>query len=181
MSFGWQSDEGLAKRIKPLGTYGNGIRTLYPQPKTAASVATVGSALAGLRATRILYDHNVDLAEIYMRILAIVLSAILVSSQVFGSQTLQASAYQDAQGHITTHSASGAVARAAPVTCVSASHGPGPTPPGIPVRASCYVTVPGFHGDLQSGQTIGTSGAGSAFLTCDGYPYPLQCAIRIDD
>jgi hypothetical protein len=89
-------------------------------------------------------------------------------------QTIDASV--DAQGNV--HTATAPVKGPATVTCASATNGGG----GSNARpATCYITGPGYHGDLVAGQSIGTSGAGTITLACDGNPYPLHCRASVEE
>jgi len=59
------------------------------------------------------------------------------------------------------------------VTCVSAV---GNTQQGY--KASCNIDAPGHFGPVDVNQTIGTSGAGTVTLTCNGQA-PLRCVATI--
>jgi hypothetical protein len=71
------------------------------------------------------------------------------------------------------HPGSGAVGGPSPVTCTSAS---GSNPRQYP--PSCNISAPGYNGPVAPGQTIGTSGAGTVTLTCNGQ-VPLRCTASI--
>ena len=60
------------------------------------------------------------------------------------------------------------------VECLNASNGNNG-------QGTCYILGPGYHGDVQPGHEIGTSGAGTVTLTCDGNPYPLRCTAEITE
>ena len=79
----------------------------------------------------------------------------------------------DARGNQTPGSA--AVKGPAQVTCASATGAnPRDNPP------SCNITAPGYGGTVNVGQTVGTSGAGTVTLTCNGQA-PLSCSARIQE
>jgi hypothetical protein len=88
-------------------------------------------------------------------------------------QTINASV--DAQGNAQT--ATAAINGPARITCTIATNGGGPNSR----PATCYVTAPGVNRDVTVGQTVGTSGAGTVTLACDGNPYPLRCTARIEE
>ena len=103
--------------------------------------------------------------------------AVLMSVSFFANiasattQTISASA---SNGNSTSGSAN--VASSAKVTCTQASGG------GTSSR--CYIQSPGWSGLLKAGQSIGTSGAGTVSLYCNGsYPVggALHCSAQIDD
>lgn len=82
------------------------------------------------------------------------------------------SAYSDKTGQ---HPGLAAVAGAAQVKCVGARSdisNPQPT-------SSCNIVAPGYNGDLKVGASIGTSGAGTVTLTCNGQGNRLDCDARV--
>jgi hypothetical protein len=77
----------------------------------------------------------------------------------------------DANGN--QHPGSAAVSGPSSVTCISASgQNPGTYTP------SCFIVAPGYGGIVNKGNTIGTSGAGTVTLTCNGQ-VPLSCSASI--
>jgi len=61
------------------------------------------------------------------------------------------------------------------VTCTSATSDiPRPQPP-----PSCFIVAPGFSGNLNRGQSAGTSGAGTVTLTCNGQGNILTCSATV--
>ena len=87
-----------------------------------------------------------------------------------GGQTISASSDQTGQ-----HPGTAAVPGPASVTCTSAASDiPNPQP-----RPSCNIVAPGSPGDVPVGTTIGTSGAGTVSLTCNGQGNRLNCSARI--
>ena len=71
------------------------------------------------------------------------------------------------------HPGSAAIRGPASVTCASAvGSNPRQYPP------SCNISAPGYYGVVNIGQTIGTSGAGTVMLTCNGQA-PLRCTARV--
>jgi hypothetical protein len=79
--------------------------------------------------------------------------------------------YTEASGN--QHPGSAAVGGPSSVTCVSAvGSNPRQYPP------SCNISAPGYNGAVNIGQTVGTSGAGTVALTCNGQA-PSRCSARI--
>jgi hypothetical protein len=80
------------------------------------------------------------------------------------------------RGGVSTSGAA-AIASASVVTCTQATGGQGGT--------FCYISSPGWTGLLSVGQSIGTNGAGTVTLSCNGaYSASgggLSCAATIDD
>lgn len=71
------------------------------------------------------------------------------------------------------HPGSAAVSGPSSVTCISASgQNSSQYPP------SCFIVAPGYGGIVNRGNTIGTSGAGTVTLTCNGQ-VPLSCSASI--
>jgi hypothetical protein len=63
----------------------------------------------------------------------------------------------------------------ATVTCTNAtSNIPNPQP-----KPSCFITAPGFTGNLDKGQKAGTSGAGTVTLNCNGQGDFLSCTANV--
>jgi hypothetical protein len=72
------------------------------------------------------------------------------------------------------HPGSAAVKGPATVTCTSAT---GNDPRNYP--PSCSIAAPGYSGTVNQGKQVGTSGAGTVTLTCNGQA-PLRCSAKID-
>lgn len=84
-------------------------------------------------------------------------------------QSLQATSDKTGQ-----HAATAEIAGPATITCINAaSETPNTQPP-----PSCYITAPGFKGDLKIGETANASAAGTVTLTCHGQGN-LRCNARI--
>jgi hypothetical protein len=71
------------------------------------------------------------------------------------------------------HPGSAALRGPSSVKCESAT---GSNPRQYP--PSCTIVAPGYSGTVNIGQTIGTSGAGTVTLTCNGQA-PLRCTASI--
>jgi hypothetical protein len=72
------------------------------------------------------------------------------------------------------HAATAEIAGPARITCINAaSETPNTQPP-----PSCYITAPGFKGNLKKGETANATGAGTVTLTCNGQGN-LRCNARI--
>ena len=73
------------------------------------------------------------------------------------------------------HPGTAPVTGPATVTCTNAtSNIPNPQP-----KPSCFVTAPGFNGNLDKGQKAGTSGAGTVTLNCNGQGDFLSCSATV--
>ena len=82
------------------------------------------------------------------------------------------SAHTDQTGQ---HPGLAAIGAPAKVTCATAtSDVPKPQP-----QPSCNINAPGFNGDVKVGGVIGTSGAGTVTLTCNGQGNRLACSARV--
>lgn len=77
----------------------------------------------------------------------------------------------DANGN--QHPGSVAIGGPTRVTCTQAN-GNNPNT----YRPSCYIVAPGHAGIVERGRSIGTSGAGTVTLTCNGQA-PLSCTARV--
>ena len=71
------------------------------------------------------------------------------------------------------HPGTTAVKGPATITCLTAN--PPQNPP-----ATCYVEGPGVAKQVRVGANVGTSGAGTVTLTCNGTA-PLNCSARVVD
>jgi hypothetical protein len=127
--------------------------------------------------TRRLSNRRETLQTILRAAISLLLTAsapiFMLGAQTKGEQTISASVVQD---NVQTGTA--AVKGPATVTCIGATNGGG-GPNSRP--ATCYITGPGYHGDVSLGQSIGTSGAGTVTLGCDGSPEPLHCTARVKE
>jgi hypothetical protein len=88
------------------------------------------------------------------------------------SQTI--SARNDNTGQ---HPGTAAVRSPATITCVSAGSdifNPQPRP-------SCFITAPGFSGDVQVNGRVGSSGPGTVTLNCNGQGNVLTCSASIQE
>lgn len=106
--------------------------------------------------------------------LATVLLVLMISLQAQQNKNMTAqtiSSTTDRNGN--QHPASAAISGPSQVTCVSAS---GNDPRNYP--PSCNVSAPGYNGAVNPRQTVGTSGAGTVRLTCNGQA-PLACTATI--
>lgn len=73
------------------------------------------------------------------------------------------------------HPGTAAVSGATTITCTSATSDiPNPQPP-----PSCFIVAPGFSGNLNRGQSAGTSGAGTVTLNCNGQGNILTCSTSL--
>lgn len=73
------------------------------------------------------------------------------------------------------HPGTAAIKGPATIKCTSAtSNIPRPQPP-----PSCYVTAPGYSGQLNKGQSAGASGAGTVTLICNGQGDILTCSASV--
>ncbi|SRR6266481_3253485 len=84
---------------------------------------------------------------------------------VAGSRTI--SSYTEASGN--QHPGTAAVSGPAKVTCTNVGG----------KNATCYVTGPGVAQQVPKNGQVGTSGAGTVTLICNGTG-PLTCQARID-
>jgi len=88
------------------------------------------------------------------------------------SQTI--SARSDNTGQ---HPGTAAVGSPATITCVSAGSdifNPQPRP-------SCFITAPGFSGDVQVNSRVGSRGPGTVTLNCNGQGNVLTCSASIQE
>jgi hypothetical protein len=85
-------------------------------------------------------------------------------------------ASSDANGN--QHAGTTAVRGPAKVTCLSATQSVTPRPGDPP--PTCYVVGPGVAAQVHKGTNVGTSGAGTVTLTCNGQG-ALTCSVRVDD
>src|SRR5882757_2249717 len=90
---------------------------------------------------------------------------IAVPVALAGSRILNAST--DRSGN--QHNESTAVGGAAKVTCTMAAG----------KNATCFIAGPGVAQQVPQGQNVGTSGAGTVTLSCNGTA-PLRCQARVD-
>ena len=91
------------------------------------------------------------------------------SHALAGGQSITSTTEKSGNQHPATASVRGPTA----VTCSSAvGNNPRQYPP------SCNIAAPGYNGSVTPGQTIGTSGAGTVTLTCNGQA-PLRCTAQI--
>jgi len=67
------------------------------------------------------------------------------------------------------HNQSTAVGGPASVTCTNT----------VGKDATCFIVGPGVGQQVPKGQNVGTSGAGTVTLSCNGTA-PLQCQARVD-
>lgn len=75
------------------------------------------------------------------------------------------------------HPGTAAIRGPATITCTSASSDiPNPQP-----RPSCFVIAPGFTGDVQVNSRVGSSGAGTVTLNCNGQGNILTCSASIQE
>src|SRR5205814_1800741 len=87
------------------------------------------------------------------------------------SQTISATVDKSGQHPGTT-----AVRGPATVTCASAtSDTPNPSP-----KPSCFIIAPGYSGSLDPGRSVGTSGAGTVTLNCNGQGNRLNCSAEVN-
>lgn len=106
-----------------------------------------------------------------------VIVAILASQQIADARSRTISASRDANGN--QHLGTIAVQGAATVTCLTATQSE-PVHPGDPAPR-CFVTGPGIGGiAVEKNHNVGTSGAGTVTLDCNGTG-ALTCSARIDD
>jgi|HubBroStandDraft_6_1064221.scaffolds.fasta_scaffold98601_2 hypothetical protein len=84
------------------------------------------------------------------------------------------SATGDAQGQ---HAGTAATRGPAAITCTGASQSVSAA--DIP-KASCYIVAPGISTLVNVGQQVGSTGAGTVALTCNGQGI-LRCTAKIDD
>ena len=77
-------------------------------------------------------------------------------------------ATQEASGN--QHPGTAAVKGAAKVTCIATAG----------KDCTCYITGPGVASQVPKGGVVGTSGAGTVTLTCNGQG-ALSCSARVDD
>ncbi len=82
------------------------------------------------------------------------------------------SARSDATGQ---HPGTAAVSGPTKITCTAAAS----SSPNSQPKPNCYINSPGFNGNLEVGQSAGTSGAGTVTLNCNGQGNVLTCSARI--
>jgi len=107
------------------------------------------------------------------RIALLLVVAGLLQFARAGSRSISAST--DANGN--QHPGTAAVKGPATVTCSSATesaHKPGDPPP------ACYVTGPGVGARVEKGHQVGTTGAGTVTLICNGNGR-LTCSAQVVD
>jgi hypothetical protein len=73
------------------------------------------------------------------------------------------------------HPGTTAIAGPATVKCLSASSS---TANGQP-KPSCFVTMPGYSGNLLPGASAGAGGAGTVTLNCNGQGDFLRCSASV--
>jgi hypothetical protein len=106
----------------------------------------------------------------------IVAAAIAVGTATIASAASRViNASTDMNGN--QHPGTTAVRGPARVTCLTATQSS--AHPGDP-PATCYVQGPGVASQVQKGANVGTSGAGTVTLTCNGQGR-LTCSARVDD
>jgi len=96
---------------------------------------------------------------------SIVVAVGFLQVAVAGSRTI--TSYTEANGN--QHPGTAAVSGPAKVTCVSVGG----------TNATCYITGPGVAKQVPKGGQVGTSGAGTVTLICNGSG-ALTCAARMD-
>lgn len=111
---------------------------------------------------------------------------VLVFMTLVGADALGASrtisSVEDTNPKVTHH-ATTATKGPAEVTCVDASQIPG-SPSGKP---SCYIQGPGVSRAVPTGDSVGSTGAGTIILSCSGVdsavgpPNHVTCSARVDD
>ena len=102
------------------------------------------------------------------------LKALLITIAIAGaatyayarSQVINAS--QEVSGN--QHPGTASVKGPASITCITA----------VGTSATCYIQGPGVAQQIPKGGTVGTSGAGTVTLTCNGQG-ALRCSARITD
>jgi hypothetical protein len=100
-----------------------------------------------------------------MAALVVLLVTFVLQVAVAGSRILNASVEQSGN----QHNQSTAVGGPAKVTCTMAAG----------KDATCFVVGPGIAQQVPQGQNVGTSGAGTVTLSCNGSA-PLRCQARVD-
>ena len=99
-----------------------------------------------------------------------VTSKAVVKTNVQPAQVISATLDKTGQ-----HPGTAPVKGPATVTCTKAvSDIPRPQP--IP---SCSIVAPGYSGQLNKGQSAGTSGAGTVTLNCNGQGNVLSCSATV--
>jgi hypothetical protein len=73
------------------------------------------------------------------------------------------------------HPATADIAGPVPITCLSIFS----ETPNSQAAMSCHITAPGFTGNLNKGEKVNATGAGTVTLTCNG-PGNLRCSARIN-
>lgn len=91
--------------------------------------------------------------------------AVAAQLSMAGSVTISASTDASGNQHPGTH----AVGGAATVTCTLVAG----------TNATCFIVGPGVAQQIPKGANVGTSGAGTVTLTCNGSG-ALRCSARID-
>ena len=73
------------------------------------------------------------------------------------------------------HPGTAAVGGPATITCTNATS----NIPNSQPKPSCFISAPGFSGNLNRGQKAGTSGAGTVTLNCSGQGDFLSCSATV--
>jgi hypothetical protein len=99
-------------------------------------------------------------------------AALLLVKPLCGAEAQVISADLDLD-HGGEHPATAAVAGPTPVKCIEAE------PHLANPPASCFIVAPGIQQNVPVGSTVGTSGAGTVKLTCNGSGKKLTCSARV--
>jgi hypothetical protein len=105
-------------------------------------------------------------------VLLVSLLAVAFAVNAAGSKSISASG--DPNG--SQHPGTAAIKGPATITCTSASQ----SVSSGGQRPSCFITAPGAGGVVDIGKQVGSSGAGTVTLTCNGQG-ALRCSARIDE
>jgi hypothetical protein len=114
-------------------------------------------------------ERELDKSKIQVKVDSTTGEVALVAAAAAAAQTITSTT----DPNRNQHPGSVAVLDPSSVTCASAvGNNPRNYPP------SCNIVAPGYWGIVNIGQIIGTSGAGTVNLTCNGEA-PLRCSAQI--
>jgi hypothetical protein len=102
-----------------------------------------------------------------MKTFVVIALVILLGASIVLAGTRILNASTEASGN--QHNQSTAVGGAATITCTLAAG----------QNATCFIVGPGVGQQVPQGQNVGTSGAGTVTLSCNGTA-PLRCQARVD-
>jgi hypothetical protein len=113
--------------------------------------------------------------------LSLLFTSLVLSQATTASKPAKQTAAKSAQNISATvdktgqHPGTAPISGPATITCTNASSN---LPNGQP-KPSCFISAPGFNGNLNKGQRAGASGAGTVTLNCNGQGDFLSCSASI--